>query len=188
MHLCFIRVRGLQHVGDSRPACYCRIVPPLKYDLTGQVFGLLTALHHVSSGNWLVRCECGVEKVVMGQNLRVNGLKSCGCAKRVPQGFVAGATGAAHLRWQGDAVRYATAHRRITSKRGPAREHPCISCGGEAHSWAYRGGSSKELTETVGANHLFKAEGALLRYSPDPADYDPMCWACHVKKDLAERR
>jgi hypothetical protein len=160
-------------------------MPTLKYDLTGQVFGLLTALHHVRSGDWLVRCECGTEKVVMGQNLRTGQAKSCGCAYRGGRNRGSGSTSS---RWKGDDIRYSTAHRRVAAQRGAAREHPCVTCDGEAHSWAYRGGSPKELVEEVGPGHRFKPEGALLRYSPDPADYDPMCWSCHARKDIAERR
>jgi hypothetical protein len=155
-------------------------MPPLKYDLTGQSFGLLTALHHVRSGDWLVRCECGTEKVVMGQNLRTGQVKSCGClrGRRPTMG-----SGTRSTRWKGDSISYSTAHRRVAAKRGPAREHPCSGCGGEAQSWAYRGGSDKELTEDRGPKALIKR---VVRYSPDPGDYDPMCWACHVRKDLAQ--
>lgn len=155
-------------------------MPKLKYDLTGRVYGLLTALHHVRSGDWLVRCECGVEKVVMGQNLREGRLKSCGCAN--PAGRFK--SGVSHPRWKGDAISYCSAHRRVTAKRGPAREHGCSVCLGEAHSWAYRGGSDKELIEARPGNPIQE----VARYSPDPADYDPMCWSCHARKDLAESK
>lgn len=155
-------------------------MPKLKYDLTGQSFGLLTALHHVRSGDWLVRCECGTEKVVMGQNLRTGQLKSCGCIPR--RSMSINGKREASSRWKGDRVSYSTAHRRVYSQRGPAREHPCLVCGGEATSWAYRGDSPKELTEDRGPKALIKR---VVRYSPDPDDYDPMCWSCHVRKDLA---
>jgi hypothetical protein len=48
-------------------------------DLTGQVFGRLTALQRLPGGKWLCRCECGSEKVVFGANLETT--KSCGCLK-----------------------------------------------------------------------------------------------------------
>lgn len=156
-------------------------MPQLKYDLTGQTFGILTALHHVRSGDWLVRCECGTEKVVMGQNLRKGDLKSCGCANRSGSGAWGG-RGENHPRWKGDQIRYATAHRRVVSKRGSAREQGCAVCGGEADSWAYRGGSSRELVEDRGTGALVRQ----CRYSPDPDDYDALCWPCHARKDRAE--
>jgi hypothetical protein len=46
-------------------------------DLTGRVFGRLTALRRLPGGKWLCRCECGNEKVVFGANLKTT--KSCGC-------------------------------------------------------------------------------------------------------------
>lgn len=56
-------------------------------DLTGQRFGRLTALRFVPGSNkadhcarWLVRCECGVEKVVSAAALKNGWTESCGCA------------------------------------------------------------------------------------------------------------
>lgn len=158
-------------------------MPALKYDLTGQRFAKLIALHHVVSGRWLVRCDCGTEKVVAGQSLRNGGVKSCGCLIPVGRGKGRPPTGgAAHPRWAGDDISYSSAHRRVAAKRGPAREHPCSNCGGEAHSWAYRGGSPMELIEERPDSLIKKT----VRYSPDPDDYDPMCWSCHARKDIAE--
>lgn len=165
--------------------CYCIAMANLKYDLTGQTFGRLTALHHLGSGNWLVRCECGTEKKVMGQNLRTGQLKSCGCSYRGGVGGFNAGQGATHTRWQGDDVTYATAHKRVASQRGAASLHACVICSEEASSWAYRGGSDKELTEWREGGVV---KAGLRRYSPDPADYDPMCWSCHARKDVAEAR
>lgn len=164
--------------------CYCQSMGTLKYDLTGQTFGLLTAVSHAGSGDWLVRCECGTEKVLMGQNLRTGKVRSCGCAYRRP-GRQAG-RGATHPRWVGDEITYVSAHRRVTAARGPAREHPCIDCGKSATSWSYRGNSPRERTQQAGPGHRWKAADELLRFSPDPDDYDPMCWACHARRDLAQ--
>jgi hypothetical protein len=65
-------------------------------DLTGQVFGRLTVLHRGPSAGrkarWVVRCECGTEKVVSGSSLRAGGTVSCGCARRERMS----ARGAAH--------------------------------------------------------------------------------------------
>lgn len=159
-------------------------MPKLKYDLTGQVFGLLTAIAHVRSGDWLVECECGTRKVVQGQNLRSGSLKSCGCAYRGPVGGFNTASGSDSARWRGDQISYSTAHRRISTARGSAKEHPCLVCGSEAQSWSYRGGSSKELVEER-PNNLIKK---VVKYSPDPEDYDPLCWSCHVRRDLANQQ
>lgn len=57
----------------------------IKEDLTGRVFFRLTVLrregvdkHRVST--WVVRCECGIEKVVT-RNRLMDGVKSCGCSR-----------------------------------------------------------------------------------------------------------
>lgn len=57
-------------------------------NLTGQKFGKLTALYRYgySDGKkkritWMCRCDCGNEKVVIGEDLISGGTKSCGCLK-----------------------------------------------------------------------------------------------------------
>jgi hypothetical protein len=55
-------------------------------DLAGQRFGKVTAAAKagVKGGHmhWLIRCDCGVEKVVSGNSLRRGSQKSCGCGIR----------------------------------------------------------------------------------------------------------
>lgn len=152
----------------------------LRYDLTGQVFGKLTAVSHVYGGSWNVRCECGVEKVVAGGNMRTGGVGSCGTC-----GTSHLKSGSGHTRWRGDDITYASAHKRVTAARGRAKGHDCLVCGSRATAWAYRGDSPNEQTE-------WREEGefktGLLRYSPDPDDYDPLCWSCHIRKDLAQAK
>lgn len=52
-------------------------------DLTGHWFGRWTVIEFVDIKNgkvtWLVRCRCGVIKVVVGANLINGNSKSCGC-------------------------------------------------------------------------------------------------------------
>ena len=52
-------------------------------DLTGQVFGRLTAIEHLGLRKtrrfWLCRCSCGIEKEVVGYALMEGNTKSCGC-------------------------------------------------------------------------------------------------------------
>ena len=58
---------------------------PKKIDLSGQVFGKLTALYPdterkgSASSYWICKCECGNLKSVSYSNLRSGGTKSCGC-------------------------------------------------------------------------------------------------------------
>lgn len=53
-------------------------------DLTGQKFGRLNVLKRVESdknrhARFLCRCDCGVEKIVAGDNLTKGRSRSCGC-------------------------------------------------------------------------------------------------------------
>lgn len=54
-------------------------------DLTGQKFGRWTVIRRsFPNGNkkqpkWLCKCECGTEKTIIGQSLRVGTSRSCGC-------------------------------------------------------------------------------------------------------------
>ena len=54
-------------------------------DMTGQSFGRLTVVRRegtypgTKQAQWLCRCECGGEKIVLGANLRFGRTKSCGC-------------------------------------------------------------------------------------------------------------
>ena len=56
-----------------------------KLDLTGQRFGMLTALRPAENVGrktaWLCRCDCGNETVVTTQRLRNGHRTSCGCDK-----------------------------------------------------------------------------------------------------------
>jgi hypothetical protein len=55
-------------------------------DKAGQRYGMLTVLRQVESRDkrrteWLCLCDCGKEKILPANNLRVKGTKSCGCLK-----------------------------------------------------------------------------------------------------------
>lgn len=157
--------------------CYCMTMTNLKHDHSGQRFGKLTALEHLGSGVWRCRCDCGAEKDLTGSRLRTGNDTSCGCSQPTKT------KGLGHPRWKTGPISYSTAHRRVSSHRGPARDHQCSNgCGRPADSWAYRGGSPLEQVEERPTNHIKK----VVRFSPDPADYDPMCWSCHARKDAAE--
>ena len=67
-------------------------------DITGQRFGLLTAIEHEgtdSSGKavWLFHCDCGTGKSIRANNAMAGMTKSCGCLyrKRLANGMRAGA-------------------------------------------------------------------------------------------------
>jgi hypothetical protein len=52
-------------------------------DITGQRFGRLVALSfHHQTGRivfWKFKCDCGMEKIAAGGNVRSGNVKSCGC-------------------------------------------------------------------------------------------------------------
>lgn len=56
-------------------------------DLTGKKFGRLTVIKRSGSNRdgsamWLCRCECGIEKIVRGTDLKNGKTKSCGCFQK----------------------------------------------------------------------------------------------------------
>jgi hypothetical protein len=60
---------------------------PKLVDLTGKKFGRWLVIKRDGenahgSPTWLVRCECGTEKIVNGMALRQGASKSCGCYNR----------------------------------------------------------------------------------------------------------
>lgn len=81
---------------------------------------------------------------------------------------------------------YEAAHRRIRRARGAASEWRCIRCGAQAEQWSYREGSPREI---AGARVVRRHGGAIVsnvRWSPDPADYDPLCAADHGRATRAD--
>ena len=57
---------------------------PKALALLGQKFGRLTVLSEASvnkpgKSRWLCRCDCGIEKIVLGSSLKNGSTKSCGC-------------------------------------------------------------------------------------------------------------
>ena len=51
-------------------------------DLNGQRFGRLIVFEYVGSSRWNVLCDCGVEFIVNGADLRKGHTKSCGCLQK----------------------------------------------------------------------------------------------------------
>lgn len=44
-------------------------------------YGMLTVLRYDSPQGWRVRCDCGTEKYLNGNNLRSEQYRSCGCTR-----------------------------------------------------------------------------------------------------------
>jgi len=55
-------------------------------DLTGQQFGRLTVICKANNADnkirWICRCECGTEKSIQGNELRIGDTQSCGCLQK----------------------------------------------------------------------------------------------------------
>ena len=55
-------------------------------DLAGQKFGRLTVIKRVKNNKngkiqWLCKCDCGNEKIIVGNSLKSGLIKSCGCLR-----------------------------------------------------------------------------------------------------------
>lgn len=81
------------------------------------------------------------------------------------------------------ALSYQAAHLRLRANRGPASRWRCIACGEPAEQWAYRAGSEREITGEAPYQKNGRRRSRHLAWSPDPADYDPMCRPCHAARD-----
>lgn len=51
-------------------------------DITGRLFGRLTALHKTTGTKWLCKCDCGNEKEVEKGGLTSGRTRSCGCLRQ----------------------------------------------------------------------------------------------------------
>lgn len=77
--------------------------------------------------------------------------------------MAAAKVGPLNPQWRGEAVGIGSLHRRIERLRGKASDHACVEgCGRQARDWSFK--------EPTG-------------HSTDPADYEPRCRSCHVKRD-----
>lgn len=59
-------------------------------DITGERFGFLVAVKYAGSDGqksfWRVRCDCGVEKILVASELRRGKVRSCGCQTSIAIG------------------------------------------------------------------------------------------------------
>lgn len=69
-------------------------------------------------------------------------------------------------------VGYRAAHLWVTRTRGPARDHPCASCGGPASEWSYAGPHPAPHVDDRGRS-----------YSLDPRHFVARCRRCHAAAD-----
>lgn len=74
--------------------------------------------------------------------------------------------------WTGPPTTYGGAHQALRRERGPAADHACSACGGEAAQWAYQHNDPDQVESDDGP------------YSHDPDCYAAMCVPCHKAFDL----
>jgi hypothetical protein len=76
---------------------------------------------------------------------------------------------------------YKDAHKRVSRKCGKAAQHTCIECGKQAQQWSLR---HDEPAQQCGWIQLpGRPSRYWVEWSAHPEDYDPMCRACHRKRD-----
>lgn len=75
-------------------------------------------------------------------------------------------------------ISYRAAHARVRAERGPASAFSCEECGERAAEWSYCGWS---IDEQIG--EPFPGAERDAPWSPNPAEYDPLCSRCHWERD-----
>lgn len=76
-------------------------------------------------------------------------------------------------------IGYRLAHTRVAATFGPAKQSPCIACGGQAREWAYDGTDPESISGEI------RVKGKLypVTWSRFPEFYMPMCFSCHRMLD-----
>ncbi len=88
-------------------------------------------------------------------------------------------SGEADRNWRGDDIGYGAAHLRLRKAKGPAANHACVDCGGQAAHWSYDHRDPDELMRPGPRPYAF---------STKPEHYEPRCAACHPTFDAAWRK
>lgn len=75
------RLKNMKSCGCINKTTYGNV---LAEDLTGKTFGRLTVIERAENSKskkvrWLCKCECGNEKIIIGDNLKKGKTFSCGC-------------------------------------------------------------------------------------------------------------
>lgn len=168
--------------------CYPGGMPRTAEDLSGRTFGSWTVQRRaadvptIKETVWLVRCSCGTEANVPRSNLMRGRSTQCvecrtKAMTRPPRPKLVKQrvrlVGAAHPRWRGNLITYATAHKRVEAARGAASSHACVDCGRPARDWSFwKGECDTRMVDATGKP-----------YCTHPAHYDPRCRDCHNRFD-----
>jgi len=148
-------------------SCGC-LIREIKRGLTGQRFGRLVVIEQKGnvhgSSLWLVRCDCGKEKLLRGGNLINGGTTSCGCLKAEHDSLYG-------KKWAlppgvSSRNRILDAYKRGASRRGLCWKLPdntfdtlisqsCHYCGSAPSQEEYRSPESFRYSDTPNAKFLY---------------------------------
>lgn len=78
---------------------------------------------------------------------------------------------------------YKGAHKRLSRKRGKAKEQTCLKCGEPARQWALLEKKDSPWTREGWIQMARKPRPYWLHWSLSPDDYAPLCVACHTHMD-----
>jgi len=128
----------------------------------GQRFGYWVALKEQSPiyrglARWLMRCDCGVERVVNQHALRRGRSTSCGsCSQIRPKPYLRGPN---HYAWKGDEANDVTKRQRVDNARAWG---PCVKCGAQGTDRHHKDGNP--------GNNI-------------PENIEVLCRRCHMIED-----
>ena len=82
----FTEVSRAMLINGEVKSCGCKAQNEV-IDMVGQTFGRLTVISRTENtpngcAQWLCRCSCGTEKIILGHSLRSGLTRSCGCIAR----------------------------------------------------------------------------------------------------------
>lgn len=145
-------------------------------DLSGKRFGKLTVISKMRPGQYLCRCDCGVEKRIASKHLQSGNTTSCSCIKTSQYGS-----------WARGALFYG--YGQAAEKRGLSFEldfhtfidlvvKPCVYCGAELTSLKKHPNKKSHFSYT-GLDRLDNSKGYL------KTNVVPCCGTCNrLKSDL----
>jgi hypothetical protein len=82
-------------------------------------------------------------------------------------------------RWYVERPAYRTAHARVASDRGKAKEHQCIDCDRQAAHWSF---AWRDVDHTAWLWEM--CNGSMLAYTGEPNHYEPRCAKCARHYDM----
>jgi len=157
-------VRASHLKSGSTKSCGC--LQSKRVDLTGQRFGLWTALKETGDRRngailWLCQCDCGTLRKVKDWSLRTGRSRGCGC-NRI---YTNASSGEDHYNWTGEIAGYSALHTWVKTHK--PKQKLCSHCKQE-----------KEL----------QLANISQEYRRDINDFMWLCGKCHKAYDMKSER